>query len=670
MHNLRKCLGVDIGSTSIKIAELVAEKTGARVTKYFSVPLSLSPGPLDAQRIEVISKAIRDALKEQKIATKHAVFSISGQNVFIRKVHLPRTTEERLQRIIAYEARQQIPFALETALVEYQVFDLGPESDLEILLVAVKKDLINEFMKLVAKTGLKPVAICVSSFALFNFQIFDATPFERLCEELGLLKKKRAFKPVAQVSQETASESGEDEPGPKKEKGFKLPSFSFLKKKTETPKDAQAELPEVAVEEAPEEEIFEEVRAFVNIGNQAFDLAIARLGKYRRLGFARSVAWAGWELTRSLQEKLGLEDPAAAEELKRTRAMIIVPGREDEIEQAGADPEASEFATSWADRLILDIRKSLDYYLSQPDGIAVDSIWLSGAQALQPNLATYIEEKLGIPVDIKRHVENEALRVPTEEDDPAGIAHYCIAFGLGLTGLGFGRITIDFLPRELKTLREFKKKNIELILLSAGLAAMIAVSTQVGQRDINNMKRWLEENEAKIQTAAQTKQKIEEARQKREKVNAKFTALGEAIGDRAFWLEFLGMLQRVKPADVLITSLEMRPDGEVRLQCEAENMRSLLDFVKALKAEKEWVKEIVNSTVGDPTLVRISSFVGKQVQTGEVVLRVHWKSTRLAPARVTLEPGLMYATPPPATPQQHAPKPGAPGAPGGEMLGL
>lgn len=654
MHNLRKCLGIDIGTTSVKVVEIVSEKTGARVTKYFAVPIPLPPGPLDAQRIEVVAKAIRDALKDQKISTKHAVFCISGQNVFVRKVRLPRTTEERLHRIIAYEARQQIPFALENAIVEYQVFDLGPESELEVLLVAAKKDLVNDFMKLVGKTGLKPVAVSVSSFALFNFHVFDATPFERLCEELGLVKKRKT---KASATSSEGSEAG----ATGKKFAFKLPSFSFGKKAQPEGSAENAEaLPEIALEEPPsEEEVFEEVRAYINVGAQTFDLAIARLGKYRLLGFTRSVPWGGVELTRTLQDRLEIANPEEAEELKRSRAVVLIPGREQEIEAGDVDPEASEIATSWADRLILDIRKSLDYYISQPDGVAVDSISLSGGQAVQPNLAAYIEEKLGIPVEIKSHVENEALRVPMSEEESAGIVNYCVALGLGLTGLGYGRITIDFLPRELKTLREFKKKNIELALLTAGLVAMIAVSTQVGQRDITNMRRWLDENQMKIQTAAQTRAKVDEARQKRDKVNAKFTALGEAFGDRGFWLEFLGMLQNVKPADVLITAIQMKPEGEVTIECEAENLRSLLDFVKSLKAQTEWVKTIINSNVGDPSRVRFSNFVGKQVQTGTITLQVHWKKTRLAPVRQTLEPGLMYPTPPPATPAQPRPAMGA-----------
>jgi len=669
MHNLRKCLGVDIGSTSIKVAELVAEKTGARVSKYFTVPIPLPPGPLDQNRIDVVTKTLRDALKEQKISTKHAVFCISGQNVFVRKVRVPRTTEERLHRIIAYEARQQIPFALENAVVEYQVFDLEDNPELEVLLVAAKKELVAEFMKLVAKTTLRPVMISVSPFALFNFHVFDSTPFEQLCEELGITKRRSK---KAQTANSGAEAEITGAPA-KKKFAFKLPSFSFGKRKEQASAPGE-ELSEVALEDQPleEEEVFEEVKAFVNIGALNFDLAIGRLGKYRLLGFTRSVPWAGVELTRMLQERLGIDDPQEAENLKRTKAVIVVPGREDEVQEMGADPDASEFATSWADRLILDIRKSLDYYISQPDGVAVDTIILSGGQAVQPNLAAYIEEKLGIPVEIKSQVANEALRVPIAQEEGGGITNLCIALGLGLTGLGYGRITIDFLPRELKTLREFKKKNIELALLTGGLVAMIAVSTQVGQRDISNMKRWLEANQNKIATAAATNAKLKEIRDKRDQLNAKFTALGEAIPDRGFWLDFLAMLENIKPAEVLITTIQMKPDGVVHIECEAENLNSLSDFVKALSKQNDWVAEILYSNVGDPTLIRFSNFVGKQVQTAIIELKVHWKTTRLAPARVTLEPGQMYATPPPtATPQQRpgAPGPGMPGAQG-EMLGL
>ncbi|AXA35939.1 Type IV pilus biogenesis protein PilM [Candidatus Sumerlaea chitinivorans] len=661
MHNIRKCLGVDIGTTSVKIAEIVAEKTGARVTRLLSTELPVGRGQTDAERNAAVARVIRDLLKENKVATKHAVFCLSGQHVFIRRIRIPRTTEERMHRIIAYEARQQIPFALENAVVEYQVFDFDDPAEVEVLLVAVKKDLVAEMMKLIGKLGLKPVMISVSSLALFNAHVFEATPFEDLLVELGLAKKA---KPASKTSAEESQPANEEGGGAKKGFSFKFPKLSFGKKAAGKPSAEEAP-PEYADEEE-EETVFEEVRAFVNVGAQTFDLAIARLGKRRILGFTRSVPWGGLELTRTIQEKLGIESSEEAEQVKRSRALIVVPGREEEVEAQGADPDASEFATSWADRLILDLRKSFDYYISQPDGVAVDSIWLSGGQAVQPNLATYIEEKLGIPVEIKSQVENEALRLPSIED-PHGYTNYWIALGLGLTGLGYGRINVDFLPRELKTLREFKKKNIEVFLMIGAIVGMLLVSSQIGQREIANMQQWLEQNRPKIETAASTKKRLDDARQEREKVNAKITAIGEGISDRAFWLEFLGVVQAAKPADVLITSISMKPDGEVTIVCEAESARSLLDFDEALKKQKEWIKD---SAIESSQTV-FSNAVGKQVTRVRIKLQVHWKTTRLAPSRATLAPGLLYPTPAPtATQGPGGPRPGAgPGAPP-EMLGL
>jgi Tfp pilus assembly PilM family ATPase len=664
MHNIRKCLGIDIGSTSVKLAEVVAERSGARVTKLVRAEIPIPAGPMDAARVNATVKCVRDLLKNNKITTKHAVFCLPGQSVFIRRIRVPRTTEERLHRIVAYEARQQIPFALDNSLMEYQVFDHGDGPEVEVLLVAIKKDIVLDYMKVVNRVGLKPVLISVSSLALFNLHVFDSTAFDDLLAELGVAKKK-ALAPVAAAMAEPPGEEEAPAPAPAK-KGFslKLPklNLNFGKKAVKSGPDEGS----VALEEEPED-YYEEVRAYVNIGAQTFDLAISRLGRHKLLGFTRSVPWAGNELTRSLQEKLELDSADSAEEVKRGKAIVVVPGREDEVESGGADPDASEFTTAWADRLILDLRKSFDYYISQPDGVAVDSIWLSGGQAVQPNLASYIEEKLGIPVEIKSQVENQALRVPAVEDD-AGYSPFWIAIGLGLTGVGFGRITVDFLPGELKTLREFKKKNVEVFLLIGAILGMIGVSSQVGQRDINNMQQWLKQNETKIETAGATKNTLAELRKERDSVNTKFTSLGEALGDRAFWLDFLGMVQIVKPGDVLITAISMKPDGEVEIRCETEVVGSVSSFAEALKNQKEWIAQVDLTDIQ----VRFSSFVNKEVNSFRVLAKTHWKQTRLATARVTLAPGLMAPTP---APTPAGPVPGAmpgmvPGGPPGMQIAI
>ncbi len=650
MQQLKKCLGVDIGATSVKVAEVVFDKAGVRATKIARADIGLPPGPMDNERIAVVARTVRDLLKENKITTRAAVFCVPGQSVFIRRIKVPRTTEERLHLIVSYEAKQQIPFALDNAVMEYQVFDSGDGTEVEVLLVAIKRDIVKDFMKVVDKTGLKALMVSVSSLALFNFHILDATPLADLQAELLPSRRKARKAPAA---------SGEGGGG----FSLKLP-FSFGKKKaaagTETATvemateaDALPEYEDVPVD------AFEEVRAYVNIGASTFDLTIGRLGTHRLLGFTRSVGWAGNELTRALQEKMGLENPAAAEDMKRGRASIIIPGRESDVLSGGFDADASEFATTWADRLILDLRKSFDYYISQPDGMAVDSILLSGGQAMQPNLPSYIEEKLGIPVEVRTQVQSGDFKVPDMPGEE-GVTEYLIALGLALTGVGLGRVTVDFLPSDLKTLREFKKKNIPVAVMLAVVASMVLAGTKVGENRMQAMGNWLSQNQDKIARINADREKLKKAKDEREAANSKLVAIGDALGDRAFWLEFLGVVESAKPADVLITQVKMHPDGQVLIYGEAESVRSITSFNNALKAKKDWVNtlDMSNPNTG------FSPFIQKEVQQFSLQMTVHWKETRLAEARATLLPGLTRPTPTPTPP------PGSmPGAMPGVMPG-
>lgn len=615
------------------MVELVSEKTGVRISRMLRAELGLAPGPMDSDRVNTITRTVREMISQNKIATKHAVFSVPGQSVFIRRIKFPRTSEDRLHRIVAYEARQQIPFALDNSLMEYQVFDYGDSGEVEVLLVAIKKDIVLEFMKVVNKAGLKPVMISVSSLALFNFHVFDSTPFQELLESLE-----------ASRTGEMPAEQTKPSPGtPAKKKGFAFPKFSFgTKKKLDIADVAEAE-PVEGIEplsmdfntDLPED-IYEEVKAYINIGAQTFDLAIARHGRHKMLGFTRSVPWAGNELTRMLTDKLRLGSSQEAEQIKRERAIAVIPGREDEAEAAGIDPHASEFVAQWADRMILEVRKSFDFYIAQPDGMAVDNIVITGGQAQQRNLSAYIEEKLGIPVDVRVAPENGAFSF-SDGATPDETVSFVVATGLALSGLGLGQVTVDFLPTELKTIREFKKKNIEIFALLGLLLLIIAVSYMAGSKEIEDMNRWLAENQGKIETVNRTKAQLDKARNDRKAIDDKVKALGEAMGDRTYWLEFLGMLEGVKPTTILLTSINMNPNGTVDLVGEtAENVGAIATFSRDLGEQKDWVKRC---DISLPPQERFSRMINRPVTQFGLHIETNWKQTRLAPARVTLAPG-------------------------------
>ncbi|MEI7635542.1 MAG: pilus assembly protein PilM [bacterium] len=661
MQQIRKCLGVDIGGTSVKIAEVALEKNGARVTKLVSKDLGLLPGPMDKERINAILQAIRSLIKDNKISTKHTVFCLPGQTVFIRQLSgVPRTTEERLRNIIKYEARQLIPFALDNSVIEYQVFDYGDSAELKVLLAAVKKDIVADFMKVVAKTGLTPVMISVSSLALMNFHVFDATPY--IDADAG-----REAKAAAHADKEAAGKA-EAQSGKKKGFGFQMPklSLAFGKKKTGGEEEAEeSAAPGAAGEEEPAEQVlaeepYEEVRAFVNAGAQTFDLVIARFGKHKMIGFPRSVPMAGNELTKSLHDKMGLGSFQEAEELKRSGTMVIMPGGEQEVNEKGGDLQASELATAWADHFVLDLRKSFDYYISQPDGMAVDTISLSGGQSHLPNLAAYVEDRLGIPTETKNDTQNTALM--TERSEGAEkFSSYLIAMGLALSGVGLGKVSIDFLPADIKTLREFKKKNVEMFLLAGAIGGMIVMGYLSGMPTISRMTGWLNTHGKDLERISQNRQQLQEAKQGREATNTNVTALAKGIGDRSYWLEFLGVVESVKPPEVFVTRVSLGGDGHAEIDAESDNKGAISMFAEELEKQKDWIAG--KTSISAPVL-KNSIFLKKPVDGFRITAKTIGKKTRLAPARVPLLPGQLTPTPSPT------PQPGGGFGPGMMMPGM
>lgn len=621
MQRLRKCLGVDIGSSAIKLVELAVEKKALRVVRCLSAEI---PSQADGDRSVLVLKTLKELLSKAKgLGTKAAVFSIPGQNVFIRRIMVPRTSEERLQKIIAYEARQQIPFSLDTAIVEYQILDDEKRAEVEVVLAAVKRDVIKEFMKVISKAGLKPVAVAVSSLALFNFHAVEFYDPDLLEERLSGPKKLQGG----------GSAGG----------GFDLAALFGKKKPLSATKSLAASL-EADEEEAPPEE-YEEVRAFINVGAQTFDLAIAKMSKVPQLGFVRSVANAGQDITRILQDKMRLEDASQAEDLKRNQVVIVIPGRENESMAPGISKEASDFVTSWADRLISDIRRSFDYYISQPEGMAVDSIYLSGGTSQIPNLATYIEEKLGIPVEYKQRLNNPAfvMENPPEE----GLQSYIIGLGLAVSGLGIQPATIDFLPVDLKNLREFKRKNIEAAIMVSLIGGMVFLSTMVGSDQMDSMERWLSQNSLQIQQVNQVRTQAEAATAERAALNDQVNRLGDAVGDRLFWLEFLGAIETAKPPDVLITRINMNPDGKVTLVGETETFGSINNFLARLQGPelREWVSSV--NTITNPREI-LSLLMQRRVTEFQFEIAVKNRESRLNFVRQTFGPGMITPSPTPA----------------------
>jgi len=164
-------IGLDIGSSYIKIVQLKDLKGGYELELFDLLPL---PPELIVDGSIIDSFRLLDSLKEllrkSKVKTKDSVIGIAGHSsVIIKRISLPEMSEEELSESIKFEAEQYVPFDIEEVNLDFQI--LGPKSEpgqMDVILVAVKKDIINEYVSVVKEAGFNPVIVDVNSFALEN----------------------------------------------------------------------------------------------------------------------------------------------------------------------------------------------------------------------------------------------------------------------------------------------------------------------------------------------------------------------------------------------------------------------------------------------------------------------------------------------------------------------
>lgn len=177
-------IGIDIGSTSIKLVKLKTVKGGYEIESIGIAPL---PAEAIVDNCLMDSSAVVDALKSLFDSlglktVKETASSISGNSVIIRKISLTAMSSEALEEEIQWESEQYIPFDINDVNIDFQILeqDDADPSKMNVLLVASKKDIINDYQSVFAEAGLKLMLIDVDVFAVQNaFEMnYDIDPEE------------------------------------------------------------------------------------------------------------------------------------------------------------------------------------------------------------------------------------------------------------------------------------------------------------------------------------------------------------------------------------------------------------------------------------------------------------------------------------------------------------
>ena len=164
-------VGLDIGSRSVKVAEITETKNGRKLRRFGMA--DIPPGAIEDGAIsdpETVAQTIRQLFKSTNIKPGNVAMSIGGYSVIIKKINVQTMPEEQLQETIHFEAEQYIPFDISDVNLDFQILgevENNP-SQMSVFLVAAKKEMVNDYINLATLVGLTPCIIDVEAFALQN----------------------------------------------------------------------------------------------------------------------------------------------------------------------------------------------------------------------------------------------------------------------------------------------------------------------------------------------------------------------------------------------------------------------------------------------------------------------------------------------------------------------
>jgi type IV pilus assembly protein PilM len=171
-----RLVGLDIGSRTLKLAEIIDTKAGSALKNFSTI--DIEPGLIEEGAVrdpEAVSGYISELFKSVKIKDKNVAISIGGYSVIVKKINVQTMTEDELHDTIHFEAEQYIPFDISEVNLDFQILGESEHNpnQMNVLLVAAKKEMISEYINLMKMAKLSPRIIDVDAFALQNIFKFN-----------------------------------------------------------------------------------------------------------------------------------------------------------------------------------------------------------------------------------------------------------------------------------------------------------------------------------------------------------------------------------------------------------------------------------------------------------------------------------------------------------------
>lgn len=354
--NPKRTVALDIGSSVVKAVQMRKAGRGFELERFGVAEIypGVDKKSAGVDRRTARIEAVRQALTQAGITAKHSVSAVSGESIIVRYIQLPDMPENELKGAIRWEAEDYIPFPLEEVNLDSVMLgrsDVGGARKVDVLLVAAKKDLVAEHVSLLKTVGLTPAIVDVDSFAFLNN--YEANY---------------------------------------------MPSAT-------------------------------DVVALLDIGAELTNINIYLNGVSR---FSRDIAIAGDTINAGIQQRLGCS-VQRAEELKLKEGAPAPAVEQGETEEAGGSalldtirgtveritgedlaedsPEfvASEVTRGVLNNIVSEVKRSIQFFENQPNGQQVQRVAVGGGTAMLSNLDRYLEQELGLPVEVIDPLRNVGI---------------------------------------------------------------------------------------------------------------------------------------------------------------------------------------------------------------------------------------------------------------------
>lgn len=168
MASSNRIITLGLGSQVVRLAEFSADKRGGLTLVNYQTSELLADPAADATRTSQISMTLREIVQSYKLSGLSVNYAIPSQTVFTRFVKLPSVDEEKVEQIVEFEAQQNVPFPIADVVWDYQLITSTEPGKFEVVLVAIKSDLLDEINDAVQGSGLRTRTVDVSPTATYN----------------------------------------------------------------------------------------------------------------------------------------------------------------------------------------------------------------------------------------------------------------------------------------------------------------------------------------------------------------------------------------------------------------------------------------------------------------------------------------------------------------------